>query len=109
MFSRKKIAAVSGLMVGLAMTCAGVAQADNADPTGCVMDYQGNVICVHEYSTNYTSKDGRDIVQQTQDCSTTYRQPGEGAWPQVGALQSAATSLTQTGPTVNCDNTAPRL
>ncbi|MCQ4080320.1 hypothetical protein NGB36_06845 [Streptomyces sp. RB6PN25] len=103
MFSRKKIAAVSGLLIGLAMTCAGVAQADDAGPSsGCTTDDQGNVTCMQQGQNNYTSKDGRNVVQQSRDCSTTYRQ-GSEAWPEVGVGQTGTTS-TETGPAINCSN-----
>ncbi|MFI1762311.1 hypothetical protein ACH41H_09730 [Streptomyces sp. NPDC020800] len=47
MFSRKKIAAVSGLLGGLAVTCTGVAQVHAAGgPGSCTRDIQGNVTCV---------------------------------------------------------------
>ncbi|AOR34216.1 hypothetical protein BFF78_27000 [Streptomyces fodineus] len=47
MFRTKKIAAVSGLIGGLAVTCAGVAQAHVVGgPGNCTRDLQGNVTCI---------------------------------------------------------------
>ncbi|GHD99117.1 hypothetical protein [Streptomyces alanosinicus] len=47
MLSRKKIAAVSGLLGGLAVTCVGFAHASTAaDPGGCKRDLQGGVTCI---------------------------------------------------------------
>ncbi|KOV64992.1 hypothetical protein [Streptomyces sp. MMG1121] len=46
MFSRKKIAAVSGLVGGLAVTCIGVAPAHAAaSPGTCTRDILGNLSC----------------------------------------------------------------
>ncbi len=46
MFSRKKIAAVSGLIGGLVMTCTGIAQAHAAGGPGtCSRDQEGTVTC----------------------------------------------------------------
>ncbi|MER6028347.1 hypothetical protein [Streptomyces sp. NPDC001851] len=47
MLSRKKIAAVSGLVGGLAVTCAGLAQPyAMAGPGVCTRDIQGNISCI---------------------------------------------------------------
>jgi len=47
MFTTKKIAAVSGLIGGLAVACAGVAQAHTVrGPGTCTRDILGNVTCV---------------------------------------------------------------
>ncbi|MQY32404.1 hypothetical protein SRB17_03520 [Streptomyces sp. RB17] len=47
MFSSKKIAAVAGFVGGLAVTCAGVAQAHVGwGPGPCTRDIQGNVTCI---------------------------------------------------------------
>ncbi|MFE9607814.1 hypothetical protein [Streptomyces sp. NPDC006012] len=46
MFSGKKIAAVSGLLGGLAVACTGIAQAHVGAGSGtCTRDLQGNVTC----------------------------------------------------------------
>ncbi|OIJ95843.1 hypothetical protein [Streptomyces monashensis] len=46
MFSRKKIAAVSGLVGGIAVSCVGLAQAHTAGgPGGCSNDLLGNLTC----------------------------------------------------------------
>ncbi|MGV4981900.1 hypothetical protein ACWC0C_07310 [Streptomyces sp. NPDC001709] len=47
MLRTKKIAALSGLIGGLAVTCAGIAQAHAAAGPGvCTRDLQGNVTCI---------------------------------------------------------------
>ncbi|OLZ65789.1 hypothetical protein AV521_30795 [Streptomyces sp. IMTB 2501] len=49
MLSRKKLAAVSGLVGGLAVTCTGLAQGyAAADPGVCTRDLQGNVTCIQK-------------------------------------------------------------
>ncbi|WP_225822746.1 hypothetical protein [Streptomyces naphthomycinicus] len=46
MFNMKKIAAVSGLVGGLAAACAGIAQAQvGPDPRACARDLMGNISC----------------------------------------------------------------
>ena len=47
MLSRKKMAAVSGLLGGLAVACVGVAPAyATGGPGTCTRDIQGNITCV---------------------------------------------------------------
>lgn len=67
MFSRKKIAAVSGILGGLAVTCAGGAQAYAAGAAGtCAVDVQGNKTCVQR--TIGTREGDELIVRQAQSC-----------------------------------------
>ncbi|MFG2136894.1 hypothetical protein [Streptomyces sp. NPDC048650] len=101
MFSRKKIAAVSGLLGGLAMmTCAGATQAFAVGSTGtCAPDSQGNISCM-QGNTGYSSDDGRYVVNQTQNCLGT-----KPVSLPAGGLLNPGT--TQIGPALNCSNTAP--
>lgn len=101
MLSRKKIAAVSGLLGGLALACVGVAQANDGKTTNeCTTDSGGNVSCVYvqKSETTYTSKDGRTHVRQSQNCSVTSEsrvvQP-EG---------STGQGTTVVGPRIKCGN-----
>ena len=45
MFSRKKIAAVSGLVGGIALTCIGLTPAHAAGPGTCTRDLLGGLTC----------------------------------------------------------------
>ncbi|WP_328537202.1 hypothetical protein [Streptomyces sp. NBC_00344] len=102
MFSRKKLAAVSWLVGGIAMTCAGASQAHADGPRECTRDAQGNVTCVQKSETSYTSKDGTYHVQQSLDCTS---ESGERGRQPVTAVGNPGT--TRTGSEVNCSSTAP--
>jgi hypothetical protein len=72
MFSRKKIAAVSALLGGLAVTCTGATQAYAAGGPGtCTVDAQGNVTCVQRIVGDM--RDGGDgfAFRQAQSCVPT--------------------------------------
>ncbi|MEV0369269.1 hypothetical protein AB0I10_05525 [Streptomyces sp. NPDC050636] len=102
MFSRKKIAAISGLLSGLAVTCAGVGvgQAYASEIHGsCTRDIQGNVTCPQQ-NTGYKSDDGRVAIHQSQDCMASK----PVAVPASGLLNKG---LTHIGPSVTCSNSAP--
>lgn len=103
MFSPKKIAAVSGLLGGLALACAGAPQAYAAGSSGdCVRTAQGSNTCVHKGETAYTTKDGRHVIKQRQHCSSTSRH--RAVWPERGALDGGVTRI---GPVVDCSNRVP--
>ena len=69
MLSRKKIAAVSGLLGGLAVTCAGVAQAYAAAGPGiCTRDTHGNVTCIQRVEGEI-SEDG--FIPRQENCLPT--------------------------------------
>ncbi len=102
MLSRKKIAAVSGLLGGLAVACVGVAQAYDRHTTDeCTTDSQGNVSCVYiqKSQTTYTSKDGTHHVQQSQNCSTTSK--SRVVQPEK---RSGQQGTIRVGPRINCGN-----
>ncbi|GGU51446.1 hypothetical protein GCM10010211_15150 [Streptomyces albospinus] len=99
MFSRKKIAAITALLGGLAATCAVIPQAHAADNTGlCRRDAQGNVTCLQR-STGPT-QDGSYTLNQTQSCNPTK----PVSIPAQGVLNPG---VTQVGPAVTCSNVAP--
>ncbi|MFI9047565.1 hypothetical protein [Streptomyces sp. NPDC053427] len=100
MFSRKKIAAASGLLGGLVMICAGATQAYAGGSAGtCIRDTQGNITCMQR-NNGYTSDDGKYVVHQAQDCLATKPL----SWPADGLLNKGSTRI---GPAVNCSNAAP--
>ncbi|MGP4043299.1 hypothetical protein [Streptomyces sp. 2A115] len=94
MFSRKKIAAVFGLLGGLAATCACGTQAYAAGPPGnCGIDSQGNITCVQR--TVGTPEGDGFIIRQTQTCV-----PVEPlSLPVVPILNNGRTRI---GPEVTC-------
>ena len=69
MLSRKKIAAVSGLLCGLAVTCAGATQAyAAAGPGACTVSASGDVTCVQRFAGK--TSDGEDfIVRRANTCT----------------------------------------
>ncbi|MFJ9420224.1 hypothetical protein ACIRPT_39650 [Streptomyces sp. NPDC101227] len=100
MFSGKKIAVASGLLGGLAMTCAGATLAYAGGSAGtCAPDLQGNITCMQQ-NNGYVSEDGRYTLNQAQDCLSTRPL----SLPAEGLLNKGT---MQIGPAVNCSNTAP--
>ncbi|MFF3919109.1 hypothetical protein ACFYZB_37800 [Streptomyces sp. NPDC001852] len=94
MFSTKKIAAVSGLIGGLAVTCAGVAQAHTAaGPGTCTRDILGNVSCVQRIQGEIP-EDGQ--IPHYENCLPT--QP----FSVPAALGGGSMKI---GPQVTCSNT----
>ncbi|MET9457208.1 hypothetical protein ABZY05_19275 [Streptomyces canus] len=100
MFTPQKIAAVSGLVAGLAAICLGTPYA-YADDGNCATTAQGDTICIRKSETQI-DKDDAHIVKQAQDCSTS-DQPHVVDW-QDKMLEGGATSV---GPVVECSNNAP--
>jgi hypothetical protein len=95
MFSRKKIAAVSGLLGGLALTCTGVAQVHAAvGPGTCSVDAQGNITCVQRISGE-KAEDGGFVLRQAQGCvpMKPFSLPG------IPLLNNGSTRI---GPEVTC-------
>ncbi|MFI9047577.1 hypothetical protein [Streptomyces sp. NPDC053427] len=102
MFSRKKIAALSGLLGGLAMTYAGATQAYAGGSEGdCHRSALGNRICVYKGQSLYKSKHGRIVIRQAKDCSAASRQ--RVFWPESGLLNSGF-GITRIGPAMECSN-----
>ncbi|WP_255954192.1 hypothetical protein [Streptomyces odontomachi] len=102
MLSRKKFAAVTGLLGGLALTCAGIAHAYGETSNGCTRDDQGNVTCVHveKSDTVYQSKDGTTHVHQSKSCETT--STNRVVRPQGSPGQQEG--VTRVGAQVDCSN-----
>lgn len=104
MFSRKKMAAVSGLVGSIAVIYVGGAQAYAADSSGdCKTTAAGETTCVHKSEAVHKDKRGTFVVKQDQKCSTTYR-------PQLVLTDDEMLTrpgTTTVGPKVECSNTTP--
>jgi hypothetical protein len=95
MFSRKKLAAVSGLVCGLAMTGLGVTQAHAAaDPGACTVNLQGDITCVQKI-TGAAPSGGDFVVRKSTTCV-----PVEPMQLPVIPLVNSGT--TRIGPEVTC-------
>ena len=101
MFTPQKIAAVSGLVTGLAAICLGASHAYAAG-ADCTTTAQGDTVCIRKSET-HVEKDGTNVIKQTQDCSTTDR-PQVVVDPQDELLDGGSASV---GPVVECSNTTP--
>lgn len=100
MFSRKKIAAVSGILGGLIVTCVGGTQAYAAGPPGtCGFDPQGNITCVQR-TVGHTPEGEGFIVRQSRTCVPT--QPL--SLPVIPILNNGRTRI---GPEVTCSPNTP--
>lgn len=102
MFNGKKIAAVSGLLGGLAMTWIGVTPAHAAaNPGNCATDAQGNVVCTQRIVGQIP--EGDYIVRRSVTC-----QPTEPVTlPAPGLLSNGQTRI---GPHITCkDLTRPTM
>ncbi|TJZ42818.1 hypothetical protein FCH28_33540 [Streptomyces piniterrae] len=97
MFSGKKIAVVSGLLGGIAMTFAGANQANAGEATASCSPYFQTCI---QNNSGYASPDGSLKVNQSQDCLGTK----PVAMPAGGLLNRGA---TQIGPQLTCSNRNP--
>jgi hypothetical protein len=95
MFSRKKIAAVTGLLCGLALTGAGAVQAHAAaGPGNCTLDLQGNITCVQKITGQAPS--GEDfVIRRATTC-----QPVEPM--QLPVIPLVNNGSTRIGPEVTC-------
>ena len=103
MFSRQKIATVSGIIGSLAVICAGVAHAQaDESPRDCKTNAAGEITCVHKTESVHKDKRGTFVVKQTQSCSTTARP--RLVLPEDGMLNNGSTHV---GPVVDCTNKAP--
>lgn len=98
MFSRKQIAAASGLLGGLVMTCTGSAQANAAGSAGtCPVDAQGNTTCIQR--TIQTPDGERYLIRQDR-CVPV--QPL--TLPNIPLLNTGTKRL---GPEVTCNSNNP--
>ncbi|MER6424433.1 hypothetical protein [Streptomyces sp. NPDC001137] len=103
MFSRQKIATVSGILGSLAVICVGAvhAQADE-NPRDCKTNAAGETTCVHKTESVHKDKHGTFVVKQSQSCSTTARP--RLVLPEDGMLNNGSTHV---GAVVDCTNKAP--
>ncbi|KIZ18863.1 hypothetical protein [Streptomyces natalensis] len=102
MFSRKKIAAVSALLGGLAITGAGTPQAFAGGSAGdCNRSVMGADTCIQNRQTVHT-KHGNYVVKQKKDCSSASKR--REVWPELGLLNNGSTKV---GPAMDCTNRAP--
>ncbi|MEU8977828.1 hypothetical protein [Streptomyces sp. NPDC048309] len=101
MFSRQKIATVSGLLGSLAVIYVGAPQAQADDPRGdCKTSAAGETTCIRKSETVHIDEDGRLVVKQTQDCETIDR-------PRLAGLDDKMLNTpgsTKVGPVVDCSN-----
>ena len=103
MFSRQKIATVSGILGSLAVICVGAVHAQASEnPRGCKTNAAGETVCVHKTESVHKDKRGTFVVKQTQSCSTTARP--RLVLPEDGMLNNGSTRV---GPVVDCTNKAP--
>lgn len=96
MFSRKKIAVVSGIVSGLVMTCVGVGQANAQGASGnCGQNAQGITTCMQG---GYTEDGTPYVVRQTKDClpMKPLKLPTDGV----------VNTNMLVGPTVSCSNSS---
>ncbi|MGW7420028.1 hypothetical protein ACWGJB_08170 [Streptomyces sp. NPDC054813] len=101
MFTRQKIATVTGLVGSLAAICVGAGHAyADGHSSDCKTNAQGDTVCVRKNEI-HSDKDGTHIIRQTQNCETTDRP--SVVYPEDGVLGSGSTSA---GPEVDCSNTA---
>ncbi|MER6032462.1 MULTISPECIES: hypothetical protein [unclassified Streptomyces] len=92
MFSRMKIAAVSGLVGGLTVACAGITPAfAAAGPTPCTPDLQGNISCTQRI-TGEVPEGG--VMPHRETCVPV--QP-------VRLPAALGAGVTRLGPEVTCD------
>ncbi|WP_210577817.1 hypothetical protein [Streptomyces sp. GESEQ-4] len=95
MFNGKKIAAVSGILGGLAMTFVGVTQAHAAGGPGvCALDAEGNIVCTQRIVGQTPEGDGFTI-RRSVNCQPT--QPL--TLPAPGLLNNGQTRI---GPHITC-------
>ncbi|MFB7494543.1 hypothetical protein ACFC09_07510 [Streptomyces sp. NPDC056161] len=95
MFSAKKIAVVSGLLGGIAVACAGIAQAQaGAGPGTCTRDLQGNVSCSQRIEGRIP--EGGAVPHQ-ETCQPVHR---------LTLPAAMGSGTTRFGPEVTCSPTA---
>ncbi|MFD5521374.1 hypothetical protein [Streptomyces sp. NPDC127066] len=91
MFSRKRIAALSGLIGGLAVTSMGITHAHaTGDPASCTRNLQGDVTCVQHIEGGGA---GRDAIPHQEACMPVQA---------VTLPASTGNGTTRLGPRVTC-------
>ncbi|MGW7530441.1 hypothetical protein [Streptomyces sp. NPDC054783] len=101
MFTRQKVATISGLVGSLAVICAGVAQAHADEPGGeCRNTATGGVVCMRKSDTRIDHR-GKHFIDQTQDCSMADRP--RMVFPDDELLHGGTANV---GAVVDCSNHA---
>ncbi|WP_369389291.1 hypothetical protein AB5J72_18065 [Streptomyces sp. CG1] len=99
MFTRQKIATVTGLVGGLAVICVGAAHAHPDGPRhDCRTTAMGDTICIRKSQTR-VDQHGKHVIKQAQDCSVVSRQ--RLMLPDDDLLGGGSKNV---GPVVNCSN-----
>ncbi|AOR34218.1 hypothetical protein BFF78_27010 [Streptomyces fodineus] len=99
MFTRQKVATISGLVGSLAVICAGAAHANADEPrSDCRSTVTGGVVCIRK-SEIRTNEHGKRAIKQTQDCSTADRP--RVVFPDGRMLDGGSAKV---GPVVDCSN-----
>ncbi|MEV8020466.1 hypothetical protein AB0O76_29875 [Streptomyces sp. NPDC086554] len=101
MFSRQKLAAVSGLLGSLAVIYVGAEQAyAHERPGDCKTNVaKGETICIRKSETVHADKHGRYFIRQTQECETVSQPP----LPNDHAVSKGSKHV---GPILECSNKA---
>ncbi|MEU5540250.1 hypothetical protein [Streptomyces sp. NPDC020362] len=103
MFSRQKMATVSGLVGSLAVICGGAAHASADEyPSDCRTTGLWETVCVRKSESQHTGKDGKDVIKQTRDCSTIDRP--RVVFPEDYLLNGGSRKV---GAVVDCSNRVP--
>jgi hypothetical protein len=101
MFNGKKIAAVSGLLGGLALTFIGGAQAHAAaNPGACALDALGNTVCTQRIA-GQAPEGEMPALRRSVTCQPT--QPV--TLPAPGLLSNGQTRI---GPHITCTDVTPQ-
>ncbi|MEV5879338.1 hypothetical protein AB0L75_34970 [Streptomyces sp. NPDC052101] len=99
MFTRQKIATVTGLVGSLAVIWVGAAHAHTDNPRpDCRSTAMGDTICIHK-SEARVEKHGKQILKQARECSVVDRPRLEG--PEDDLLGGGSKNV---GPVVTCSN-----
>ncbi|MET9834864.1 hypothetical protein ABZ078_37560 [Streptomyces sp. NPDC006385] len=102
MFNGKKIAAVTGLLGGLALTCIGGAQAHAAaNPGACAQDGLGNIVCTQRLVGEIPAEGEAPALRRSVTCQPT--QPL--TLPAPGLLSNGQTRI---GPHITCTDVTPQ-
>ncbi|MGV4981898.1 hypothetical protein ACWC0C_07300 [Streptomyces sp. NPDC001709] len=99
MFTRQKVATITGLVGSLALIYAGAAHAHGEGPKGdCKSTASGGVVCIHKSDTR-TNVHGKHVIKQSEDCLTADRQ--RVIFPDKHMLDGGSVEV---GPVVDCSN-----
>ncbi|MER6731116.1 hypothetical protein ACWGLF_19235 [Streptomyces puniciscabiei] len=99
MFTRQKVATLSGLVGSLAVICAGAAHAHAGEPGGeCRTTATGGVVCMRKSDTR-SDDHGKHVIHQTRDCLTADR--SRVVFPDDQLLHGGSEEV---GPVLDCSN-----